>query len=602
MTTIDGQAIAKGIYVFGSTAHIEGFTIINGLSHGILVRPDFSNNPGAATIVNNHIHDNDGSGIVLYRSQGEVRSNRLASNVWEGIAILEATATISNNTIIHNDLHGIYAGNSTVTIANNDILSNTAADGGGLTLDDLTQFTVTHNTIANNQAQLYGGGGIAIFDGATGAITFNEVTDNQSDACCGGGISAYANGDLILSNNTIMGNYSQTGAGGLDFNPDDNTFSRVTFITITNNLIQENVGDYGSAIALNNVNGGIHIAANDIRLNTMVAGTPDYQSGGIHIWGSNGATKVINNLLVQNANRALKAANFAQLEVINNTMVGNGAMAIETFAWPVTPTLPYTATVVNNIIVGHSECGVSGFNGVVMYVDYNVFYTNDTDICLATAAPPNANIFADPQFINAAAGNYRLQSGSPAIDSGTAGPNIPHVDIEGNGRPQGLGIDMGAYEAIRYLLFLPGVTKPLPTGQATIFDGFTNYGQSGFRFSTNSVVAWDSNAADILAAKIQSASPINFFLQYDTPPFNNPDIDRDARSGILQMPQTELGQVSECPASGYVYHWADANLGGVYCVRTRDGEHYAVIQVTAVNNNNLTFTWKYQPDGSRSFR
>jgi hypothetical protein len=141
----------------------------------------------------------------------------------------------------------------------------------------------------------------------------------------------------------------------------------------------------------------------------------------------------------------------------------------------------------------------------------------------------------------------------------------------------------------------------LPSGQATIFDSFTNYWQSGFRFSTNSVVAWDSNAADILAAKPQSFSSMSFFLQYDAPPFNNPDLDKDARSGIIAMQQTEMNQVSECPASGYTYHWAAANLGRVYCVRTRSGEHYAVIKLTSIDNNSLSFTWEYQPDGSRRF-
>ncbi|HRQ39220.1 MAG TPA: hypothetical protein PLD25_15035 [Chloroflexota bacterium] len=115
------------------------------------------------------------------------------------------------------------------------------------------------------------------------------------------------------------------------------------------------------------------------------------------------------------------------------------------------------------------------------------------------------------------------------------------------------------------------------------------------------MVAWNSNSADILAAKAQSILPISFFLQYDAPPFNNPDIDKDARSGIIAMPQPELNQVSKCPVSGYTYHWAETSLGGVYCVRTRDGVHYAIIKVTAVTHNNLTFTWKYQPDGSRMF-
>jgi len=137
----------------------------------------------------------------------------------------------------------------------------------------------------------------------------------------------------------------------------------------------------------------------------------------------------------------------------------------------------------------------------------------------------------------------------------------------------------------------------LPSGQATLYDGFVSYGESGFDFSTDSVVAWNSTMADLLAAKLQTSSVVSFFAPYNAQPFP----DADAYSGIVGMPQTDLGQVTECPDSGYGYHWVTANLGGVYCVRTRDGGHYAIIKVTAVSGSSLSFTWEYQPNGSRRF-
>ena len=107
------------------------------------------------------------------------------------------------------------------------------------------------------------------------------------------------------------------------------------------------------------------------------------------------------------------------------------------------------------------------------------------------------------------------------------------------------------------------------------------------------MVAWDSNIADLLAVK---SSSMMFYLPYDDPPY-----DGSARAGIIGMSQTELAQVSECPESGYQYHWVDTSPGGVYCVRTRDGAHYAAIKLTAIDDNSLTFSWVYQPDGSRRF-
>ena len=56
-----------------------------------------------------------------------------------------------------------------------------------------------------------------------------------------------------------------------------------------------------------------------------------------------------------------------------------------------------------------------------------------------------ANMTVDPLFVDAANGDYHLQSNSPCIDAGIS-TNAPSTDFEGNIRPQGIGYDIGAYE------------------------------------------------------------------------------------------------------------------------------------------------------------
>jgi hypothetical protein len=71
----------------------------------------------------------------------------------------------------------------------------------------------------------------------------------------------------------------------------------------------------------------------------------------------------------------------------------------------------------------------------------------------------------DPLFFNAAADDFRLSYGSAAIDAGTSS-GAPATDINGDTRPAGSGIDIGAYENTVYTVTVT------PTAGATVtFNG-----------------------------------------------------------------------------------------------------------------------------------
>jgi hypothetical protein len=71
------------------------------------------------------------------------------------------------------------------------------------------------------------------------------------------------------------------------------------------------------------------------------------------------------------------------------------------------------------------------------------------NLWFGSGPPPgmlSANLEADPQFVAAANGDFRLEVSSPAIDSGAAGAAA--ADYLGVPRPQGAAPDLGAFEFV----------------------------------------------------------------------------------------------------------------------------------------------------------
>jgi hypothetical protein len=60
-------------------------------------------------------------------------------------------------------------------------------------------------------------------------------------------------------------------------------------------------------------------------------------------------------------------------------------------------------------------------------------------------ATGTGNLAQDPQFSNAAAGDYSLKPTSPCIDKGGSS-GLSSIDLTGGPRIKGAGVDMGAYE------------------------------------------------------------------------------------------------------------------------------------------------------------
>ena len=88
-----------------------------------------------------------------------------------------------------------------------------------------------------------------------------------------------------------------------------------------------------------------------------------------------------------------------------------------------------------NIYVG------SGSTGAI--IRNNICYTGTAYQNNGVSTTQDHNLFGtNPLFVNAAANDFQLQSGSPAIDAGTS-LGAPTTDMDGVSRPQGGAVISG---------------------------------------------------------------------------------------------------------------------------------------------------------------
>ncbi len=131
-----------------------------------------------------------------------------------------------------------------------------------------------------------------------------------------------------------------------------------------------------------------------------------------------GKNQFYNNLVYNNVNGGVSVfGNADNTLVANNTIYGNGKYGIS-----VADTVN-NARIINNIISNNGSVIIDSGVGTIM---------------------PKNNLITDPGLVNAAAGDFRLKAGSPAINKGATLTEVL-FDFTKSLRPAG-AYDIGAYE------------------------------------------------------------------------------------------------------------------------------------------------------------
>jgi hypothetical protein len=243
---------------------------------------------------------------------------------------------------------------------------------------------------------------------------------------------------------TIRGNNSHdNSSAGIHMNgditeapPSGTPTGLVQYATVEANIIWNNGTAGGSGINCDGVDDSL--IANNLLYNNHASGISLYAIDGAHGSSNN---KVYNNTIVM-APESRFAINIPDDGGGKQPPVGN---RIEN-------NILYTPdTAEGSVLI--AVASVEGFHS-----DYNVVvnrFSANNDSSLISLAKWQAlgydlhSIVSTPAhlFVDAAANDYRLKSGSPAINAGTTLTDVP-TDIVGVKRPQGGAYDIGCYEAL----------------------------------------------------------------------------------------------------------------------------------------------------------
>lgn len=201
--------------------------------------------------------------------------------------------------------------------------------------------------------------------------------------------------------------------------------------TIINNVIEKNRSAISASYTM-----GLVIQANTIRDNGMNY-APNWGNAAISL-STCDSTLITRNIAYRNTGYGIISSGEGRGSVSNNTLLPQVGHAIRARNGKF---LFY-----NNIVVGSPEYAVDQSWYSTITADYNCTYDNQTDYLHAVPGP--GSVFANPMFVNPAAGDFRLAAGSPCIDAG-------HPDPQYND-PDGSRNDIGAYP------FVPGVSALHP--------------------------------------------------------------------------------------------------------------------------------------------
>ncbi|MFM9947172.1 MAG: MopE-related protein, partial [Saprospiraceae bacterium] len=380
-------------------------------------------------------------------------------------------------------IYGGFAGTET-SLSQRNLVSNVTILSGDLDNNDTASPAVTAANVQGANANIV----VHIQNVATGftADGFTITAAQFASGFAGGGIHNEGTGFPFGVNSTFRNCKIQGNAGPGIFNSGNlgNNSSGRAILVVENSTISGNSEDFYAPGIFSNSNGGYtNTTVNNCTFsNNTSTGTSNSGAYMESAPSGNGAATFSKCIFSSNsatANGAAVHANgtsvgtvnisFSNCIFMNNTAGGKGGAYYATGSSSGNVSSGFTnCTFYNNSATNGGSAVASttnNLNAPTLLLRNCILWQNTNEIlnegvasttlsyslingasAPAGTATDNSLFNTNPNFVNAAGGNLRLQDCSPAVNSGTS-TGAPATDLDNNPRPALGGFDMGAYES-----------------------------------------------------------------------------------------------------------------------------------------------------------
>ena len=310
-------------------------------------------------------------------------------------------------------------GNTAVTLtgAHNNAITGNFVQGGG---SAIVLTGSSSNVLSGNEIDQSGLAGIELKDGSNSNIVDSNVIDGTSSGyTIGGGIYVHGASDTLVTHNIV----ENTAGTGIAFENFDGNLTINVGNTVSYNKIL-NTGtttayDTGSIYVLGRANVDTKMLIDHNYIDKSGAGG-DAHTIAIYLDDDTNGATVTNNIARNVGTHALELHNGHNNAISNNIFdldtTTNSVAFIQTVPEGPANNM-YGNNITGNVIVAHkaAQTGFEAYDGGVASIAHNLYFSAVGGRIMTSGSATDTNpAFGDPRFVNAAAGDYALGSGSAA--------------------------------------------------------------------------------------------------------------------------------------------------------------------------------------------